>query len=87
MRFSNEKIAPTGKRPPKRGKSNEITAIPALLDLLNIEEKSMVSIEAMGRQKEIVTKIGEKKTDYVLMVKGNQPTFLEETTNLLSCKK
>lgn len=65
------------------GKSNEITAIPALLDLLTIE-KSMVSIDAMGCQKEIAAKIREKKADYILMVKGNQATLLDEIRAVFS---
>jgi len=59
-------------------KSNEITAIPALLEALFLEG-STVSIDAMGGQKEIATKIVvEKKADYVLALKGNQPTLLED---------
>lgn len=52
-------------------KSNEITAIPELLELLNVE-KSIVTIDAMGCQKEIAEKIIEQKADYVLAVKENQ---------------
>ena len=66
------------------GKSNEVTAIPALLNLLNIE-KGIVSIDAMGCQKEIASKIREKKADYILMVKGNQATLLEEIKAVFSC--
>jgi predicted transposase YbfD/YdcC len=58
-------------------KSNEITAIPALLEALFLEG-STVSIDAMGCQKEIVNKIIDKKADYVLALKGNQPTLLED---------
>lgn len=52
-------------------KSNEITAIPELLSLLEIEGL-VVTIDAMGCQKEIAEKIVEKKAEYVLAVKDNQ---------------
>lgn len=52
-------------------KSNEITAIPELLDLLDIEGAT-ITIDAIGTQEEIVNKIVEKKGHYVLKVKDNQ---------------
>jgi len=52
------------------GKSNEITAIPALLDALYLKG-FLVSIDAMGCQKRIAQKITTKGGDYLLMVKGN----------------
>jgi len=52
-------------------KSNEITAIPRLLEVLELTG-AIVTIDAMGCQKEIAAKIREKKADYVLAVKGNQ---------------
>ena len=52
-------------------KSNEITAIPRLLEMLNVHG-ALVTIDAMGCQKEIAAKIVEKGGDYVLMVKENQ---------------
>lgn len=55
-------------------KSNEITAIPELLDLLEIEG-DIVTIDAMGCQKNIALKIREKGADYVLAVKDNHPTL------------
>jgi predicted transposase YbfD/YdcC len=58
-------------------KSNEITAIPALLDLITIKG-SVVTIDAMGCQKEIAAKIVEKEGDYVLALKGNQGTLRED---------
>ena len=58
-------------------KSNEITAIPELLDLLEIEG-DIVTIDAMGCQREIASKIREKKADYVLALKENHPTLHEE---------
>lgn len=59
-------------------KSNEITAIPALLDQLFIEG-CIVTIDAMGLQKRIVKKIvNENKADYVINLKGNQGTLQQE---------
>jgi predicted transposase YbfD/YdcC len=55
-------------------KSNEITAIPKLLELLEITG-SLVTIDAMGCQTEIAQKIVDKGADYCLAVKGNQPTL------------
>jgi len=57
-------------------KSNEITAIPKLLELLAVSG-CLVTIDAMGCQTEIAEKIIEGKADYVLAVKGNQPTLHE----------
>ena len=56
-------------------KSNEITAIPLLLDALYVKG-FLISIDAMGCQKSIAAKILEKGGDYLLTVKGNQPTLL-----------
>ena len=58
-------------------KSNEITAIPALLDLLDVSG-SIVTIDAIGTQREIAEKIVAKKADYVLSVKQNQPTMYDD---------
>lgn len=58
-------------------KSNEITAVPMLLDLLNIEG-CIVTADAMSCQKAIVKKVVEKKADYVLGLKENQRTVCEE---------
>jgi len=58
-------------------KSNEITAIPLLLKILDIEGAT-VSIDAMGCQREIAKQIREHKAHYLLGLKGNQPTLLEE---------
>lgn len=55
-------------------KSNEITAIPELLDLLALKG-CIVTIDAMGCQRAIAEKIGEQGADYVLALKGNQPTL------------
>lgn len=64
-------------------KSNEITAIPKLLDLLAIEG-AIVSIDAMGTQKKIAKKIREKKADYVLALKGNHSTLHDDICLFLS---
>jgi len=60
-------------------KSNEITAIPTLLEALFLEGTT-VTIDAMGCQKNIVEKIVEKNADYVLALKENHPTLLEDVT-------
>ena len=52
-------------------KSNEITAIPRLLELLDLRG-ALVSIDVLGCQKDIAAKIVERGGDYVLTVKGNQ---------------
>jgi len=58
-------------------KSNEILAIPALLDMLSIEG-AVVTIDAMGCQRDIAQKIIDKKADYILALKGNQGTLRED---------
>jgi predicted transposase YbfD/YdcC len=58
-------------------KSNEITAIPELLNLLEIEG-CIVTIDAMGTQKAIAQKITEKNADYLLALKGNQETLKDD---------
>jgi predicted transposase YbfD/YdcC len=58
-------------------KSNEIIAIPALLDMLAIEG-AVVTIDAMGCQRDIAQKIIDKKADYILALKGNQGTLRED---------
>lgn len=61
-------------------KSNEITAIPELLEALYVKG-FLVSIDAMGCQKEIARKIIDKGGDYLLMVKGNQPGLLARVSD------
>ena len=63
------------------GKSNEITAIPKLLELLDLNG-ALLTIDAMGCQKEIAEQIVEQGGDYVLTVKENQPTLYEEIERL-----
>jgi predicted transposase YbfD/YdcC len=58
-------------------KSNEIVAIPALLDMMAIEG-AIVTIDAMGCQRDIAEKILDKKADYVLALKGNQGSLRED---------
>ena len=62
-------------------KSNEITAIPALLNMLVIEG-SVITIDAMGCQKSIAKKIIKKEADYLLAVKGNQPNLYKELIDI-----
>lgn len=57
-------------------KSNEITAIPVLLQMLALDG-ALVSIDAMGCQKKIAETILDKNADYLLAVKNNQPTLYQ----------
>ena len=59
------------------GKSNEITAIPPLLQMLELKG-AIVTIDAMGCQKEIAATIVDAKGDYCLAVKGNQETLAQD---------
>ena len=61
-------------------KSNEVTAIPALLEMLEIEE-SIITIDALGCQKEIAALIIKKKGDYILALKGNQKLLHKDVKN------
>lgn len=63
-------------------KSNEITAIPELLDLLSIKG-AVITIDAMGMQTEIVKKIREKEADWVIGLKDNQPKLAADMGTLL----
>jgi len=58
-------------------KSNEITAIPRLLELLDVQG-ALVTIDAMGCQKAIAQQVVEGGGDYVLSVKDNQPHLLQD---------
>lgn len=58
-------------------KTNEIKAIPKLLDSLNIKGH-IITTDAMGCQTDIVKKIHQKKADYVLALKGNQSTLHDD---------
>ena len=63
-------------------KSNEITAIPELLQLLEISG-ALVTIDAMGCQREIAAQIRQGDGDYVLAVKQNQPTLYEQVNQAI----
>ena len=67
-------------------KSNEITAIPKVLDLLDLENK-VITIDAMGAQREICQKIVGAKGDYVISLKGNQRTLHNDVKLYLSDPK
>jgi len=64
-------------------KTNEITAIPELLQLLEISG-ALVTIDAMGCQKAIADQVRERQADYALAVKENQPTLYEEVEGAIA---
>jgi|GEM_PF-2683317 predicted transposase YbfD/YdcC len=61
-------------------KSNEITAIPALLDLIDVSG-CIVTIDAMGTPKLIAQKITDASADYVWCLKDNYPTLHKQVEN------
>jgi predicted transposase YbfD/YdcC len=63
-------------------KSNEITAIPKLLKMLEVKG-CIVTIDAMGTQTKIAQQIVERGGDYVLALKGNQGNLCEDVDYLL----
>jgi predicted transposase YbfD/YdcC len=67
-------------------KSNEIVAIPKLLDMLALEG-AIVTVDAMGCQREIAKKIIGRKADYVLALKGNQGTLRDDVELFASEQK
>ena len=67
-------------------KSNEIVAIPKLLDMLAVEG-AIITIDAMGCQRAIAEKIIEKKADYVFGLKGNQGSLREDVELLIAEQK
>jgi predicted transposase YbfD/YdcC len=67
-------------------KSNEITAIPQLLDLLDIKGNT-ISIDAMGTQTAIAEQIVEKEADYVLALKDNQGKLLDDALSSFSIQQ
>ena len=67
-------------------KSNEITAIPELLDTLFLKG-CIVTLDAMGCQKTIVEKIIEKGADYVISLKGNQGTLHDDVRFFWNLKR
>jgi predicted transposase YbfD/YdcC len=64
-------------------KSNEITAIPELLEVLDLQD-CIVTIDAMGCQTDIAEKIVSQQADYMLAVKGNQGTLSEDISDLFA---
>lgn len=64
------------------GKSNEITALPKLLEFLDLKG-CIVTADAMGCQKEVARRAVAARADYVLAVKGNQPSLLEQVSGYL----
>lgn len=67
-------------------KSNEITAIPQLLKLLDLRDR-IVTIDAMGAQREICAQITGQLGDYVVCLKGNQGTLHDDVKQYLSDAK
>lgn len=64
-------------------KSNEITAFPLLIELLDLKE-AIVTIDAAGCQKDITSQIRNKGGDYVLALKGNQGNLHSEAENFFT---
>jgi predicted transposase YbfD/YdcC len=67
-------------------KSNEITAIPQLLDIIDIKDM-IVTIDAIGTQENIANKIVENKGDYVLKVKDNQKDLKDDIKTYFDMNK
>ena len=67
-------------------KSNEITAIPELLNKINVKGQ-IVTIDAMGTQTEIAAKIRQKRADYVLALKGNQSSLHDDVREYFEDEK
>lgn len=65
-------------------KSNEITAIPELLEIIDVED-AIVTIDAAGCQKNIAAQIVDGKGDYVLALKGNQGKLFDDVQLRLGC--
>ena len=63
------------------GKSNEIVAIPELLEVLNLKGR-LASMDAMGCQAEVAAAVRSRDADCLLQVKGNQPTLRAEVERL-----
>lgn len=71
------------------GKTNEITAIPEILDNLQVDD-TVISIDAMGCQKKIASKIISKNADYFLAVKENQSMLYQDIKahfDAIKCKQ
>lgn len=63
-------------------KSNEINALPELLDMLALKG-CIVTLDAMGRQREVAQKIAAQGGDYILAVKGNQESLHQQVSHYL----
>jgi predicted transposase YbfD/YdcC len=61
-------------------KSNEITAIPALLELLDLQG-CIITLDAMGTQKTIAAHIRQAQADYILCLKANHPTLYQQVAS------
>ena len=64
-------------------KSNEITAIPKLLNLIDVQD-AIITIDAMGCQKKIAKKIIQQKADYILSLKDNQSSLFKDVKSIFS---
>lgn len=67
-------------------KSNEITALPKLLKLLDLKNR-IVTIDAMGAQRDICKQIIEQEGDYVISLKGNQGTLHDDVVTYFNDEK
>ena len=67
-------------------KSNEITALPKLIKLLDLKNR-IVTIDAMGAQREICKQIVEQEGDYVISLKGNQGTLHDDVVTYFNDEK
>jgi predicted transposase YbfD/YdcC len=67
-------------------KSNEITALPKLIKLLDLKNK-IVTIDAMGAQREICKQIVEQEGNYVISLKGNQGTLHDDVVTYFNDEK
>jgi predicted transposase YbfD/YdcC len=65
-------------------KSNEITAIPELLNMMDIAG-TIITIDAMGCQTDIAKQIIKQQADYVLSLKENQPTLYQDVCSIFAC--
>ncbi len=68
------------------GKTNEITALPELLDEMDIKN-CVISTDAMGCQKKVTSKIIEKEADYLLAVKANHTNLLKDIESFFNNEK
>ena len=68
------------------GKSNEITAIPQLIAMLDIKG-GIVTIDAMGTQKDMAERIAKTGTNYIQAVKGNLETLLEDMETMCNYER